>query len=83
MELVFVVVHLCNIPLILYCVAFFLLFNLVSISWTEWLMVPACPSLMCSFDRGNVEGTGSLKICVRYLCMYVLCLRGDWFCRLT
>ena len=38
---------------------------------------------MCSFNRGNIEGTNSSKICIWCLCVYVLCLRGDWFCRLT
>ena len=46
-------------------------------------MIPACPSLMCSFNRGNTEGTNSLKMCVWCLCMHVLCLWRDWFCRLT
>ena len=35
-------------------------------------MIPACPSLMCSFNRGNTEVTNSLKMCVGCLCMYVL-----------
>ena len=38
----------------------------------EWLSIPACPSLVCSFDRGNIEGTSSLKICVWCLCIHVL-----------
>ena len=38
---------------------------------------------MCSFNRGNTEGTISSKICVWCLCLYVLCLWSDWFCRLT
>ena len=25
-------------------------------------MLPACPSLMCFFNRGDTEGTNSLKI---------------------
>ena len=25
-------------------------------------MIPACPSLMCFFNRGDTEGTYSLKI---------------------
>ena len=49
----------------------------------EWSTIPACPSLMCSFNRGNIEGTNSLKIDVWCLCMYVLCLWNDWLCRLT
>ena len=38
---------------------------------------------MRSFNRGNTEGTNSSKICVWCLCMYVLCLRSDWFCGLA
>ena len=38
----------------------------------EWLLIPPCPRLMCSFNRGNVEGTNSSKMCVWCLCMYVL-----------
>ena len=26
---------------------------------TEWSMIPACPSLMCFFNRGDTEGTNS------------------------
>ena len=26
----------------------------------QWSMIPVCPSLMCFFNRGNTEGTGSL-----------------------
>ena len=33
-------------------------------------MIPGCPSLMCSFNRGNIEGTNVLKICVYCLCVY-------------
>ena len=46
-------------------------------------MILTYPSLMCSFNRGNIEGTNSSKICVWCLCVYVLCLRRDWFCGLT
>ena len=28
-------------------------FNLVTINQTEWSAIPACPSLMCSFNRDN------------------------------
>ena len=37
------------------------IFNLVLINQTDWLMIPACPSLMCIFTRGNTEGINSLK----------------------
>ena len=30
----------------------------------KWSTVPVCPSLMCSFNRGKIEGTNSSKICV-------------------
>ena len=29
---------------------------------TEWSMIPACPSLMCFFNRGDTAGTKSSKI---------------------
>ena len=29
---------------------------------TEWSTIPACPSLMCFFNRGGTEGTNSSKI---------------------
>ena len=32
---------------------------------------------MCSFNRGMIEGTNTLKICLWCLCMYVLCF-VDW-----
>ena len=62
---------------------FIFFFNLVSINWMEWLTTPACPSLMCSFKRGNVEETNSSEICVWCLCMYVSCLWSDWYCGVT
>ena len=34
--------------------------------------MPACPRLVCSFNRGNIERTNSLKVCVGCLCMYAL-----------
>ena len=29
---------------------------------TEWSTIPACPSLMCVFNRGDTEGTNSSKM---------------------
>ena len=29
------------------------------------LLTVPCPSLMCSFSRGNTEGTNASKMCVR------------------
>ena len=37
---------------------------------TEWSTIPACPSLMCSFNRGDTEGTNSSKIlCPMFVCV--------------
>ena len=56
MALVFAVMHLYNI-FIFYCFC---------------PTTPACPRLMCFFNRGNTEGTSSLKfLCLMYV--YVLC----------
>ena len=49
---------------------FIFFFNLVSINQTEWSTIPACPSLMCSFSMGDIEGTNSQKNCV---CMFYVC----------
>ena len=40
---------------------FVFFFNLVSIIWMQWSMIPACPSLMCSVEKGSIEGTNSSK----------------------
>ena len=47
-------------------------------------MIPTYPSLMCSFNRGNVEGTNfeNLYLVFVYVC-FVLCLCWDWSCGLT
>ena len=39
---------------------------------TEWstITVPACPSLMCFFNRGGTKGTNALKI----LCSIFVCV---------
>ena len=37
----------------------------------EWSTIPACPSLVCFFNRGDTEGTNSSKIlCLMFV--YVL-----------
>ena len=68
MALVFAIMHLYNFYFYFYIASihsfFVFFFNLVSINWTEWSTIPACPSLMCSFNRGNIEGTNSSKICI-------------------
>ena len=39
------------------CNIFFFSVHFFIINKLEWLMIPACPGLMCSFNRGNIEGT--------------------------
>ena len=39
--------------------SFFFFFNMISINLTAWSTIPACSILMCSFNRGNIEGTNS------------------------
>ena len=70
--LVFAVMHLYNTLFV--CIAsvyfFFILFFKKS-GIDEWSTIPACPSLMCFFNRGYTEGTNSSKIlCPMF--MYVL-----------
>ena len=48
--------------------------------------MPACPRLVCSFNRGNIERTNSLKVCVGCLCMICVCVGTrfvDWTVGLT
>ena len=48
---------------------------LVSISYTEWSTIPACASLMYSFNRDTIEESKSWQKCVfDVLCMYTLLL---------
>ena len=35
-------------------------------------MIPACPSLICFFDKGSGEGTNSLRL-VLDICGFVFC----------
>ena len=45
----------------------------MSINWTEWSTIPACPSFVCFFNKGSIEETNNYpKLCVWYLCMRVL-----------
>ena len=74
MTLVFAVMHLCNILefFIASVHSFFILFFKYGIDKsTEWSTIPACPSLMCFFNRGDTEGTNSSKILSPML-VYVL-----------
>ena len=86
MALVFAIMHLYAFAFFIVSVNSFLIFffNLVLINKTEWSTLPACSSLRCSFNRGNIEGTNSSNLCLMcvYVC-FVLCLRSDRFCGLT
>ena len=71
MALVFAVMHLyfffnCFCPFLFY--TFF--FKSGIDKSTEWSTIPACPSLMCFFNRGDTEGTNSSK--GLFLMLYVL-----------
>ena len=75
MTLVFAVMHLYNI-LVFFIASvhsFFYTFLKSGIDKsTEWSTIPACPSLMCFFNRGDTKGTNSSKIlCPMFV--YVLC----------
>ena len=66
MTLVFAVMHLYNILefFVASVHSFFILFFKKSgiDESTEWSTIPACPSLMWFFNRGDTEGTNSSKI---------------------
>ena len=78
MALVFAVMHLYN--------TFYIILLLLSIPFTyvyiflksgidkstEWSTIPACPSLRCFLNRGDIKGTNSLKI-LCLLFVYVFC----------
>ena len=65
MTLVFAVMYLSNILefFIASVHSFFILFFKSGIHKSmEWSMIPASPSLMCFFNRGDTKGTNSSKI---------------------
>ena len=71
MALVFAVMRVYNV-FIPSLHSFFILFFFKSgiDKSTEWSMIPACPSLMCFFNRGDTEGTNSSKIlCPMFVCV--------------
>ena len=74
MTLVFAVMHSYNIFSIFYCFCPFFSYTFLKSGIdksTEWSAVPACPGLVCFFDRGDTEGTNSSKIlCLMFV--YVL-----------
>ena len=45
-------------------------------------MIPACLSLMRSFNRGNIEGANFKNVCLMAV-YFVLFLCRDWVCGLT
>ena len=58
--------YFCVVFLLLLSIPFFILFKNA-----EWSMIPACPSLMCFFNRGDTEGTNPSKmLCLIFV--YVL-----------
>ena len=87
MALVFAVMHLYNLFLIFIASvhSFFILFLKSGIDKsTEWSTIPACPSLLCFFNRGDTEGTNSSKIlCLMFVyVLFYVNLFQDSFCGL-
>ena len=75
MTLVFAVMHLYNIlEFFIASVHSFFFYTFLKSGIdksTEWSTIQVCPSLLCLFNRGNTEGTHSLKIlCLMFV--YVL-----------
>ena len=74
MTLVFAVMHLYDILefFIAFVHCFCILFQKSGIDKSmEWSTIPACPSLMCSFNGGDTEGTNSSKIlCPMFLYVF-------------
>ena len=65
MTLVFAIMHLYNTFIFFYCFCPFRFYTFSKSGIdksTEWSTIPACPSLMCFFNRGDTEGTNSSKI---------------------
>ena len=77
MTLVFAVMHLYDILefFIAFVHCFCILFQKSGIDKSmEWSTIPACPCLMCFFNRSNTEGTNSLKIlCLMFIfvCLFL------------
>ena len=73
MALVFAVMHLYIFLFLLLSIRFLYFLKKSGIDKsTEWSTIPACPSLMCFFNRGDTEGTNSSKtLCLMFV--YVLC----------
>ena len=62
--------------------SFFILFKKSGIDKSmEWPTIPACPSLMCFFNRGNTERINSSEnLCLMfvYFLFMWLCVRTDF-----
>ena len=73
MTLVFAVMHLYNFFKLLLSIPFLYFKKKSGIDKsTEWSTIPACPSLMCLFNRSDTKETNSSKIlCSMFV--YVLC----------
>ena len=75
MALIFTGLHLYDFFLYIYIAfvhSFSILFFKSGIDiLTEWSTIPACPSLVCFFNRGDTEETNSSKILCQVF-VYVL-----------
>ena len=82
MALVFAVMHLYKRYFLIASVhSIFILFLKSSIDKsTKWPTIPVSPSFMCFFNRGNTEGTSSLKIlCLVFVNVLFYILESLWF----
>ena len=62
MTLVFAVMHLYKKKILLSILFFYTFLKSGIDGSTEWSTIPACPSLVCFFDRGDTGGTVSSKV---------------------
>ena len=74
MTLVFAVMHLYSVLEFFCCFCLFLFYTFLESGIggsTEWSAMPACPGLVCFFNRGDAGGTGSSRVlCLMFV--YVL-----------
>ena len=45
---------------------------------TEWSTIPACPSLMCFFNRGDTEGINSSKMLCSMFVYVLFCVHKHY-----
>lgn len=61
---------------------FIFFFHLVLVNWMEWLLIPACPSLIRILNSGSIEGTNTSKMCVWCPCvlydLFYICIGIDF-----